>query len=417
VFKYASSKVESMRAPSALSDQTAPRNRFFLPALVASNFAGGALPLLASLLLIDIGNTFNASVGATAQINTLYSIAAVIFAIMMGALSIRFKRNFLLLTGLMFNAISAVGCFLAQNFSMMMASYALNGVGWAMLSPMSLTLIGEHYPIERRARAVGSIVAAGALVYVIGAPLIALTANQGGWRFSILALVIPISLVSLLLGWIGLHSADDKNKRSSLDWRAYLNSFSKVLSNHSALACLTGDFFRSASFVAIVIYSASFGRQRFLQSREFASIVILTAALCYTIGGLACGLILNRIGRKKSVVISAFLSGTLTILYVFTPYQPLYIALVFGASLFFGVVASSANSLSLEQVPTLRGTMMSIDTASLNLGSAFGTVIGELALVAFNYEGLGLALGTMGITASLAFTFFAKDPTRIRSTA
>ena len=403
-----------MDAPSASSDRSTPRNRFFLHSLIVSNFAAGALPLMGSLLLIDIGNTFNTSVGVTGQINTLYSIAAVVFAIMMGALSIRFRHNLLLLTGLIFNTISALGFFLAQDFTTMITSYALSGIGFAMISPMSITLVGEHYPIEKRAKAVGLIIAGGALVYFLGAPLIALTANIGGWRFSTLTIVIPISLTSLLLAWMGLHSTEENSNKPFLSWRTYMNSFSEVLSNHSAFACLTGDFLRSASFVAIVIYAASFGRQRFLQSRETASIIILVAALCYTIGSIICGTIVNRFGRKNSAVFSALLAGALTILYIFTPYQILYIALVFGATLFFGIVASSANSLSLEQVPKLRGTMMSIDAAAVNLGSAFGTIIGGLALITFDYEGLGLTLGTMGIIAALVFTLFAKDPTRAR---
>jgi len=404
-----------MSAPSASSDKSGPTNRFFLHSLVVSNFAAGALPLLGSLLLIDIGSTFNTTVGVTGQINTLYSIAAVIFAIMMGALSIRFRHNLLLLTGLLFNTASALGCFLAQDFPTMMTSYALSGIGWAMISPMSITLIGEHYPTEKRAKAVGLVVAGGALVYFIGAPIIALTANIGGWRYSVLAIVIPISIASLLLAWIGLHSTQDNNKnKPSLDLRTYLNSFSQVLSNHSALACLTGDFLRAGSFIAILIYSASFGRQRFLQSRDTASLIMLVAALCYTIGSMTCGTIVSRLGRKKSAVFSALLAGTLTTLYAFIPYQPLYIALVFGVCLFSGIVASSANSLSLEQVPKLRGTMMSLDTAAINLGSAFGTIIGALALITFDYEGLGLTLGTLGIIAALVFTLFAKDPTKTR---
>jgi predicted MFS family arabinose efflux permease len=76
------------------------------------------------------------------------------------------------------------------------------------------------------------------------------------------------------------------------------------------------------------------------------------------------------------------------------------------------MVASAANSLTLEQVPKIRGTMMSIDSAVVNLGSALGTVIGGIALLFFDYEGLASALGAMAIVAAIVVSLLAIDPTK-----
>jgi len=74
--------------------------------------------------------------------------------------------------------------------------------------------------------------------------------------------------------------------------------------------------------------------------------------------------------------------------------------------------ASAANSLTLEQVPKFRGTMMSINSAVMNLGPAIGAALGGLTLVLFDYEVLGLTLGAMGIVAAIVFQTLAIDPTR-----
>jgi predicted MFS family arabinose efflux permease len=55
--------------------------------------------------------------------------------------------------------------------------------------------------------------------------------------------------------------------------------------------------------------------------------------------------------------------------------------------------------------------MMSIDSAVLNLGSALGTAFGGLALLSFDYEGLGIVLGVMGVASALVFQFLTIDPT------
>jgi predicted MFS family arabinose efflux permease len=264
--------------------------------------------------------------------------------------------------------------------------------------------------LEKRANAIGLIVAGGALVYVIGAPLIAVMSGYKGWRFPLLGFVLPILLISLLLAFLGLPSTSRKRQAPS---DPKTNPSPKaIFLNRSAVACLIGDTLRSAAFVAVVLYATSFFRQRFLVATDLASLILLGGALSYALGSLTTGRFVNRVGRKPSTVLTAFLSGTFTVSYAFVPNVWISLVLMMIASWFFGMVASSANSLTLEQIPELRGTLMSIDTALLNVGSAFGTTSGGLALLCFGYEGLGGVLGTIGIVAALVFYLLAQDPTK-----
>jgi predicted MFS family arabinose efflux permease len=221
--------------------------------------------------------------------------------------------------------------------------------------------------------------------------------------------VIPVLLVSLLMASVGVPSTSRNNKKSS-NGRDYLKGFKDVLSNRSAVACIVGDGLRSAAFVATLIYMASFVRKHFQMSTDFASLVLLGGASCYAIGSVIAGPFVNRLGRKKLTVVNAILAGTFTMCYYLTPNLWLSMTLVMVASWFFGMLVSSANSLTLEQVPEARGTIMSLSTAALNLGSAFGTAIGGLALSSFGYEGLGSVLGVMGIAAAFVFLVFAREP-------
>jgi predicted MFS family arabinose efflux permease len=127
------------------------------------------------------------------------------------------------------------------------------------------------------------------------------------------------------------------------------------------------------------------------------------------------GRAVNLFGRKTSTVLTAFLAGIFVITYTCVPNLWLSLVLSLVDSWFFGMVTSAANSLTLEQVPEFRGTMMSIDTAAINLGSAFGTVLGGLALLSFGYEGLGLVLGFMGVAATIIFYILTTDPTSKRN--
>jgi DHA2 family metal-tetracycline-proton antiporter-like MFS transporter len=191
-----------------------------------------------------------------------------------------------------------------------------------------------------------------------------------------------------------------------------MSSFKQMLSNRSALACLASDALRSASFGAILYYGAAFFMQRLGESQDVASIVLLGAALSYTVGSLASGRLVNRIGRKPSTVVTILLAGIFTIFLVYSHSFWISLTLNYAAAWFFGMATAAAISLTLEQVPKYRGTMMSVDTAFVNLGYALGAAFGGLMLIWLGYEGLGTALGLLGIIASVIFYTLAKDPTK-----
>ncbi|UCE43690.1 MAG: MFS transporter [Candidatus Bathyarchaeota archaeon] len=358
--------------------------------------------------MIDIAVTFEVSVGLMGQMSTVSYAVAVIFGLFMGILSVRFGRKLLLIAGLLFITISALGCFFASNFELMLIFYSLTGVGTAMVFPMATTLVGEHFPLDKRGNAVGWIIAAGSLSYLIGAPTIGFIAGIGGWRFTLLGFVIPISLGSLLLASIGLPRSKPGDKQE-IGRGLILESFKEVLSDRSALACLVGHVLRMAAFMAVLIYGVSFFRQGFSVSVDFSSGVVIGAALCYTLGSLAAGRLVNSLGRKTVTVVTTFLAGVITIFFVHLLSLWLSLALFILAAWFFGMASSAANSLSLEQTPRFRGTMMSLNSAAISLGNAVGSALGGLMLVLFDYGVMASTLGVMGIIATLVFFFLTID--------
>ena len=145
-------------------------------------------------------------------------------------------------------------------------------------------------------------------------------------------------------------------------------------------------------------------------STDFASAIILGAALCYTLGSLVAGRLVGKFGQKLPTVLTALLAGIFTISFVYLPNLWLSLALNFLGTWFSGMASSAANSLTLEQVPRFRGTMMSITSAALSLGSAVGAALGGLVLDLFNYEVMGSLLGAMGVVAAIIFYLLTVDP-------
>ena len=136
------------------------------------------------------------------------------------------------------------------------------------------------------------------------------------------------------------------------------------------------------------------------------------AAYCYTFGSLISGRFVDRVGRKPFTATTALLAGSFTVSFVFVPNFWFSLLLNLVAAFVFGMFTAAAISLTLEQVPAYRGTMMSVDSAFVNLGYALGAAVGGMTLLGFGYEGLGATLGLFGIVAAVVFYLFARDPTR-----
>jgi len=372
--------------------------------------------IITGLLLIEMGLTFECSVGVMGQIRTLSSIVAVVFSLLMGVLCVLFKHKSLLLTGLFFVGVSALGCSFAPNFTMILIFYSLTGSAIAVVVPMATTLVGEHFSLEKRASAMGWVIAGMSLSYLIGAPIVSFIAGLGGWQMTFLGFVLPIAILGFLLVAMGLPSTSSGPK-PTMSKASYSGGFKEVFSNKSASACLIGFALSAAGWQAILLYSISFFRQQFRVSTDFATVILSGAALCYTFGSLVGGRLVNRLGRKTLTVLGCFLLGMFTISFTNLPSLWLSLAFSYLGTIFAGIRYTASSSLTLEQVPRFRGTMMSIFSAADSLGSAFGAGLGGLALLLYNYELLGIFLGALGVAAAMILHLLVIDPTRTQLNA
>jgi len=394
------------------SDRPSSKKNLTLFALASSAFATQPASIITGLLLIDIGNTFNSPVGVTSQIRTLSPFIAFIVGLLMGGISLRFRHKSLLIEGLFCIGVSALLCGLAPDFTIMLISYSLNGLGAAMVVPMTMTLVGAYFPLDNRAGAISWIVSAQAMAYFICTPIIGYLATLGGWRWTFFGFVLPISFLCLVLASFCLPN-ESKSRNQSASLKTIFTGFKGVLSNTSANSCLLGNVLSMACWTAILLYSASFNRQRFGVSMEVATIILLGGSASYTAGSLLSGRLVKGFGRKPVTFFSAFFAGIFTLAYTNLSLLWLCVVAAYIGCFFAGARTTAANSLTLEQVPAFRGTMMSLNSAASSLGSSLGAGIGGLALLIYGYEGMAMALGALGVIAGLIYSFKTIDPTKV----
>ncbi len=367
--------------------------------------------ILTGLLLIDIGQTFGLTVGVAGQIRTAAAITGVVTALLLGALSVRYKARTLLISGLALLVVSVVGCVLAPSFETLMVSFSVSGLAGAVVGPMVFTLVADNFPLEDRANAIGWIIAGMSGSNLIGAPIIGYMSDFIGWRGAFLWFVLPVSVAGLLFSLKYLPRAPP-NPRVAEARVSLMEGFRGVLSDTSAIACLTGTTLMIAAYQAMVLYAPSFYRERFLLSTRAASLMVIGSSVLFIVGTRLSSWLVSRLGKKPPIVFPALMAGIFILIYPSLPSLWLSVAARFLGGIFTGVMATAMSALTLEQVPRFRGTVMSLNQAAYNLGSALGAGIGGFMILSSGYGAIGFSHGAMMLAAMALFHFLAVDPSK-----
>jgi predicted MFS family arabinose efflux permease len=381
-----------------------------LPTFFLTLFAGGPPFTIMSLLLIEMSQTFKTSIGIMGQINTVSSIAGLFFALLLGALSLKLKQKTLLIVGIICLIISSIGCGLSQSFTSMLFFYSFTGIGTAITLSMTISLIADYFPLSKRTQAIGWVFAGRSIASIIGQPIVGYISALGGWRLAFLMFSLPVSLLSFIMILKTLPSTENmyQKEKPSMD---LLEGFKRIFSNKSAVFCLLGGALSMATFTTLAVYNPSFLRQRYLLSVAQLSILMPFFAFSFTIGSITSGKIVNRFGRKQITFTSIILiSIILFLIFSFRLSLLMIVPLVVVIYILSGVSISSSNSLSLEQVPSYRSSMMSLNTAATNMGRAMGSGVGGIIFLFYSYEGLGYILGAFSFLAASIYSILVKDP-------
>jgi len=157
---------------------------------------------LDSLVVITALPAIHASLGGS--ISTLewtvnaYTLTLAAGIITGAALGDRFGRRRMYVTGLLLFTAASAACALAPSTGLLIGARAIQGMGAALITPLSLTILASAFPAERRGAVVGVMGAIGGLA-IAGGPLVGGAVVDGlGWHW-IFWLNVPIGLAAATL--------------------------------------------------------------------------------------------------------------------------------------------------------------------------------------------------------------------------
>ncbi len=382
-------------------------SRLLLPVLGLSVLSTWLITVTFQILMIDIAQTFSVPVGTASMVASVGSISGVVFGLLMAAVSVRFNHKLLMLLGLVSTGLAAVGFLFSPDFTFVLLSNIGVGAGIAIVTAMAYSIIGDHMPLEKRGRAVGVIVASLTLAYVVGAPAIGVIAEFGGWRSVMTLLSLPFTLVSIALTLLVVPNKRPKQQIETKE--PFFEGYKQAFTNKSTVAALLVTMFMLCES-AISYYSVSYFREVFNMTVMWGSTFVLIGNILAAIGGFVAGLMVNRVGRKRLGTISLVLAGVVTVVFTFMPTVELSGGLSMVRFFASAMTFTAGGALVIEQLPKFRSTMMSLNTAFMNVGMLLASLIAGLLLNSYGYQMVGLTLGSLGILGAVVWIVLVKEP-------
>lgn len=172
---------------------------------------------IVNVALPSIKNSLGFSQAELQWVLNAYTLAFAGFLLLGGRTADLFGRRRIFLIGLtVFTLASLLGGF-AQNQAMLIAARAVQGLGGAILSPTTLTILTTTFREPKaRARAMGIWSAVAGAGGAAGALLGGILTEELTWRW-ILFINVPIGIVTFILGRAFLQESRAQGERQPLD--------------------------------------------------------------------------------------------------------------------------------------------------------------------------------------------------------
>ena len=379
--------------------------KWITAALALSTASTGPQIVALSLLMPEISAALDASVPQLGQLNTAFSIVAIAGSIAMGAITVRYPPKRLLVAGISTLLIGIIGASLSTGFTYMVLFFVLYGVGTSLTLPI-VSILLTLYPQQQRTTALGRIYSGRSLTSIIATPVIGFLASLYGWRTGYIGFGAPLILLAVILVYAKI--PEQPTSQGNVD---LMSGFRKIAANRSALACIAGAALSLAFFNSLMVFNGSYMRNNLGLSLETASLAMSVTFIAIAVGQVISGTLADRLGIKTTTWLSTLIGGLSLFLY-FSVKLPVAVAILASAigTGMAGTTMTTMATLALEQVPDSRGTMMSLNSAAMNVGAMLSTVIGGLAIDSLSFSGYGAIMFAISLAAAITFYAWTLEP-------
>lgn len=283
-------------------------------------------------------------------------------------------------------SLATLGCALAENYQQMFIARFLVGVGEAAYGSVGIAVVVAVFPREMRATLAGSFMAGGMFGSVLGMGLGGVMAQHLGWRWAFagmaffglaLALLYPLIVREARIAPKGLAATPDKAALKAM------RPLRTLYSSRSVISAYVGSGLQLFVGGTVIVWFPSYLNRYYAMNTDRAGAVSAIIVLCSGVGIVLCGMLCDRMGRKRpdykiSLAIAYCLGSCvlLSVAFALPPGMPQLVLICLGMMIAAGTNGPSSAMVANLTHYTVHGTAFATLTLCNNLlGLATGPLI------------------------------------------
>ena len=378
---------------------------WFFAILSLAVFATQNVSFIVPPLLVEISSDLNVTVAVAGQLATATFAAWALSVVSVGPLSDSFGRRPVILAGMLLLFVSVIASAFAPNIEVFLVLRVLTGLGAGTLPPNAVGAISDVISPERRAQAVGALLAFSLMSTVVSVPMAALLADWIGWRYTFVVAGLLVC-AGLLTNWIWFPRDVGERVRDLVIFSRYWS----LLSMQYFRVALTVNLSHRIAYWAIVSFFAAYLIDIYDVDIGFVALPLAIAAISQVIGSYAGGFTATKRSRPLIIVAVTVAGGTCGFLF-FAVSLNLWTSVAVATlgtgllSVPFPLLVAASTEYSGESKATGVGLM----GLSNQAGGMFAGAIAGALLAGLGYEAIGFLCLGAAVASSLIACVFARQ--------
>ncbi|MFD3991433.1 MFS transporter [Streptomyces sp. NPDC058583] len=365
-------------------------------ALMAGIFAVGSEELVVSPLLVNMADSFGATVALMALSVSVYGIGTAVGALLFAPLGDRVSRRLSLVVGMVMFVLGTILCASATGPGTFFTGRVLAGLATGAFVPTAYAFVGDQIPYRHRARAMGILVSSWSLSLVLGVPLGSFVGEWAGWRWTFGLLAILGALVVFVLLLVGGRKpAGDQGGPAAAESSAepsrggWVRSTAQAFRGPRVSVYVLATFLNMFAFYGMYTFLGSALQYRFGSGSSMTGLMILLYGLGFATSFLT-GRWADELGKEKVLV--ALLAGlvpALVAIPLVTRWTVLLVVCLFLWGAMQSLVVTLLSTLLSECSPQHRGAILAFYSLATNLGVALGAALLGPLFTAYGFSAVG----------------------------
>lgn len=359
-----------------------------------------------SPLLPSIAAEYDVSAGAAGSSVTVFSVAYLVSAPLMGMLADRIGRRAVLVTGLVVFALANLLTGLAPTFVLLLASRVVAGIGASSVTPSVQALVGQVAPAERRGSWMAVAVAGFLISLTTGAPTGTAVGSALGWSAAFIGLgglALILAVVNLVVwpagaGVAGAGGAAQDNRIPVL----------------TKIRAVTVTGLWAFAVYGLYTYLGTGLRDIAGLSTGAVALALILFGIGAVSGSLLGGRLADRFGARRISSLSLVLLAAVQILVGLVLHAPAPVLLV-TLGLFALVAYPCLPAFQARLVGSFApqiGSVFAWNSCFMYLGTSLGAAAGGILFSSVSFESITWVGAAVGIVGAVVCARLAIAPAR-----